>query len=380
MRYNIPASMLLVACLSCGKSGDRLATSDQLFNYRVDSVLVDSKGHIFDLKYSLLKSDYSSEDGALYNYNGYEHSIEMIDMDRLEFSGKFPLQVEGPDGAGSRIYSLNSLGGGKLSLAGEMTGIFTIEGKLVQKIDWQKISQAHGGVAEKEYLQQQLVNPYFEQFAFALAIDHSANKVSLKKLNTIEETISSYEIDPQGNYKAYTLGDLTTYNKWDPRVFLSSQQDKLIVSHEFSNDFYVYSPASDQLQSVTYSPIHTPGKVTSTSEGDLVNSTEDRVNALQFYLEQVSFGPLVWDNQNKRYMRISSSSTFGEEKPEDRILHKTVNVDVHLSVFDEEFNLLGEIPIPELKTGSSAKYFAKDGMLWVFENMDDEVGFVRLSF
>lgn len=131
---------------------------------------------------------------------------------------------------------------------------------------------------------------------------------------------------------------------------------------------------------MTYSSIHTPGKVTSTSEGDLGNSIEDRINALQSYHEQVRFGPLVWDPQNSRYYKLSSSSTFGEEKPEDRFLHKTINVDVFLSVFDDQFNLLGEIPIPELKSASSTKYFAKDGMLWVLENVEDEMGFIRVIF
>lgn len=88
---------------------------------------------------------------------------------------------------------------------------------------------------------------------------------------------------------------------------------------------------------------------------------------------------MVWDTENNKYYRLSFSSRFGEQKREGRILHERTNVDVFLSVFDQEFNLLGEIPIPELQITSSEKYFAKDGMLWVFENRDDEMGFVRIE-
>jgi len=305
--------------------------------------------------------------------------MDRVDLDQLEFAGNYPLQQEGPDGTGSRLYTVKSMGMGKLFLAGQLAGVFTLEGKLVKKFEWNNISSAHGGISGGEYIYQHMAIPEFDHLAFALVTDHIANKASLKRLNPTDKLISTYEIDPNGNFKTYTLGEMTDFNAWTPEVFLSSQLDKLIVSHEFANDFYAFSPESDQLQSVTYTSIHTPSIVTSTSEGDLVNSIEDRIIALQSYLEQVSFGPLVWDPQNRRYYRLSSSSTFGEEKPEDRFLHKTVNVDVFLSVFDVQFDLLGEIPIPELKSASSAKYFAKDGMLWVFENMDDEIGFVQTS-
>jgi hypothetical protein len=119
--------------------------------------------------------------------------------------------------------------------------------------------------------------------------------------------------------------------------------------------------------------------VTIATEGDFINSIEDRIKALESYHEQVRFGPLVWDLQNKRYLRLSSSSRFGEEKREGRLLHERTNIDVFLSVFDMEFNLLTEIPIPELTINPSAKYFMKDGKLWVFKNREDEMGFVRID-
>ncbi|WP_158857740.1 DUF4221 family protein [Lunatibacter salilacus] len=369
---------LLILMFSCGKPQD--AANVESISYIVDSVAVDSKGHIFDLQYSMLKSDYSQEDGVLYNYNGYEHSIEMIDLDRLEFAGRFPLQVEGPDGTGSRVYTVKSMGNEKLFLAGQLAGVFTLAGKLVKKFEWNNISSNQGGIAAEEFIYQYMAIPGFDHLAFALVTDHIANRASLKMLNSKDEVISTYEIDPNRNYKTYTLGDLTNFNNWTPTVFLSSEQDKIIVSHEFANDFYVYSPDRDHVETVAYSSTYTPSKVTITTEGDFINSTEDRIGAAQYYREQVSFGPLVWDPQNKRYYRLSSSSTFGEEKRGDRILHETTSVDVYLSVFDQEFNLIGEMPLPQLNNQSSAKYFVKDGMLWIFENRDDEMGFVRVIF
>lgn len=369
--------ILLIVGFSCGKPQD--SANVEPISYSVDSVVVDSMGEILYLEYLLQVSDYCQQDGFLYNYSEFDHSIEKIDLDRLELVDKYPLQKEGPDGTGSWISSLKSMGNGKLFLAGQFGGHFNLEGRLVKKFDWNNISLAQGGMDDKENVYQQMANPSFDHLAFGLVTDHSTNRISLKKLNIADTLISTFEIDPNGNYKKYTLGDLTTYNKWDPRVFITSQQDKMIVSHEFSNDFYVYSPENDDLQQVTYSSLHTSSKVTIATEGDLINSIEDRINALESYHEQVSFGPLVLDPQKERYYRLSSSRTFGEEKRERRLLHETTNIDVFLSVFDMEFNLLSEMPIPELNINPSAKYFVKEGMLWVFENMDDEMGFVRVA-
>ncbi|MEX2569120.1 MAG: hypothetical protein WD431_24465 [Cyclobacteriaceae bacterium] len=72
--------ILLIVSFSCGKAEDK-ATVDT-FSYSIDTVSVDAKGHIFDLTYSLLKSDYCQQDGYLYTYNEFDHGIDMIDLNQ----------------------------------------------------------------------------------------------------------------------------------------------------------------------------------------------------------------------------------------------------------------------------------------------------------
>lgn len=342
--------------------------------------MIDSKGEILYLEYDLVQSDYCTQDGFLYNFNEFNHSVEKIDLDRLELVEKFPFQKEGPNGTGFHIFSLSSNGGGKLFLLSEIgAAFFSIEGKRLEKYEWSKVSGTNGAIADEEFLQQQIMNPNFDHLVFGLAIDHKLNKVSLKKLDATENLISTYQIDPKENFKRYTLGDLTTFNKWNPRVFIDSQHDRIIVSHEFSNDFYVYSPENDLLQSVSYASQLTPSYVTIKAEGDLINSTDDRVIALESYLGQVSFGQVVWDSQKKKYYRLSFASKFSDKKRENRLLHETVSVKVFLSVFDEQFNFLSEVAIPELKILSPSKYFVKDGKIWLYQNFSDELGFIIID-
>ncbi|SMD43102.1 protein of unknown function [Aquiflexum balticum DSM 16537] len=375
-RFLLP--ILLIASFSCGKPGEDITVDT--FSYSVDTVTVDAKGEILYLEYELRVADYSEVDGFLYNFNKHSHSIEKIDLDQLEWVGTFPLQQEGPDGTGFWISDIKGVREGQLFLSGEKAGIFNLEGELLKKIDWSNVSPEEGGILDEEKFYIQVINPNFPESAFSLFVNYTKNSVILKKLDASQNRIAIIDIDPNDNYKTYTLGDLSTYNHWAPRVNINSQKDKIIVSHEFANDFYVFSPHGDSLQAVNYTAAYTPSKVTLTTEGDLVNSTDDRKNALQYYLGQVSFGRLVWDAKHQRYYRFSSSTQYGEEERMGWLLPEISNSEVYLSVFDADFKLLDEMPIPELNGLPLSKYFVKDGMLWVFVNLDDEMGFIRVSF
>jgi len=372
------SAIFVIVSFSCGKSGDHQA--EETFKYKVDTVSVDAKGGILYLEYDLRVADFSEVDGFLYNFNKHSHSIEKIDIDRLEWVGTFPLQQEGPDGTGFWISDIKSVGEGQLFLSGEKAGIFDYEGNLLKSFDWTKISPENGGILDEEYTYKQVFNPNFKDFLFSLFVNRHNNSISLKKLENSQNRISTLDIDPNENYKTYTLGDLTNFNKWDPRLYISSQQNKIIVSHEFANDFYVYHPLNDSIQTISYSSALIPDRVTPTTEGDLVNSTEDRIKALKGYLGQVSFREIVWDSKHKRYYRLSASTQYGEIERPGWLLPEISDSKVYLSIFDADFKLLDERPIPELDGRTLSKYFVKDGMLWLFVNLEDELGFIRVIF
>ncbi len=62
-------------------------------------------------------------------------------------------------------------------------------------------------------------------------------------------------------------------------------------------------------------------------------------------------------------------------KPTDKQIKRNK---VFLTVFDSEFSLVDELEIKELSEIDN-DYFIKDGKLWLLINLDDELGFVRIS-
>jgi len=114
--------------------------------------------------------------------------------------------------------------------------------------------------------------------------------------------------------------------------------------------------------------------------GGKVISSDQQVNdEYQKLLEQVRFGPPVWDSAKQRYLRLSARRIFSEQREEGTSLSEIREVNVFLSVFDSGFNLIAEAKVPELES-EYVKYFAKDGKLWVFRNFSDELGFLVVGF
>ena len=93
--------------------------------------------------------------------------------------------------------------------------------------------------------------------------------------------------------------------------------------------------------------------------------------------EEVSFGPLMWDVENERYFRFFYEYSYPDELPPGGF-PRPVSTVVYLMVLDKELNLLHETSLPQL---DHVPYFsfAKDDKIWIFVNLEDELGFVRLN-
>lgn len=375
---HIPIIVLagLALLLSCTSRPDII--EQRSFSYSIDTVKIDAKGEILYLQYDLYTSDYSDINGILYNFNDKTNELEQIDLKNLSLEKKIQFDKEGPNGTGFWTSQLHVLCKNKLFLSGERTGVYNIHGEKLHIFDWNTIAKEKGGILEEERVFYQVANSNFPNQAFAIVVHDFANSVTLRQLVSSRETIKSYNIDPQENYKTYTLGDLNNYNKWDPRVYLKSIEDHIIVSHEYSNDFYVVFPAKDSVVSINYDSRIMPSKVSPTTEGDLINSTEDRKIALRNYRNQITYGPIVFDKMNGRYVRLAASIQYGEEERVGYLLPEIKRSVLYLSIFDKNLNHLLDQEIPELTQTGIPKYFIREGALWMYVNIEDELGFIRI--
>ena len=371
---SLVAMILIIFTLACGKKEGK--SVEISFIYEVDTVLIDSKSNILYLERGLGISDYNPNEGILYNFNRFDHSIEKIDLNSLELVEKVFFEKEGPNGIPSYVGNIKIVNSESVFLAdNSKSGLFGLdEGDLINKFDWKD------AVSDKETHWGQTLIPTFDHLLFSLVKKRPDETISLKLLNTKFGLTSDFDVDPNNNYKSFTLkiSDPANFTMLDPLIFVFAENEKVFVTHEFSNEIHVYHPDADSLQSIFYQSAITPSKVVTQEKDQNLSHFNELQQSYQAYLEQAKFGVLVWDELNKRYYRLSSYMQFADTRKEGALLSDILKSNVVLSIFDEDLQLIREMLVPEL-VSERVKFFVKDGSLWVFKNIDDELGFVRIS-
>ncbi|MCH6199307.1 DUF4221 domain-containing protein [Aquiflexum sp. LQ15W] len=373
MRY---LTFIIIVCiaLSCqSKDVDRI--SDDLF-YEIDTVFIDSKGRLLDLDYYIFKSDLNDEETSIFLFNKFDHSLDEVNLDKLEFVKSFPFEAEGPDGTGKHVNSLNFLKDGSLFFKsyGE-SAVFEKNGSLINRIDWGN-SLNPNGLKYGQTPRNEIALKGNELKVFGLSFDNKNREVFLDILSVRDNSVERFDIDSEKSYHNFVLAidDPQNYTYMDPTVYLTSENDHIIISHQYSSEIFLFNAEGEYMKTLKYEPKRTP-KRASDLEDKGIKTFEQIQEEYQKLLEQVRFAPPVWDAVNKRYFRLSASRVFKERKAEDTLLPELQEIKVYLSVFDAGFNLTSEVLVPELNN-EFVKYFAKDGKLWVYQNFSDELGFI----
>lgn len=366
---------LVILCifLSCQKKDNGLV--NQGLSYSVDMVMIDSKGRLLDLKRRIFTSGLDNEGKKIYLYNSFDHSIDVVDLDKGEFADNIPLEVEGPDGIGDHVNDLNLLKDGRIFLKSfYKSGLFDSSGKLLQKIDWLNAVRPDG-FNHSELSKSDLLVDSGNLEVFRLNYNTKNREVFLDILSIHDHSVRRHDADPAKSYHDFVLAndDPQHPTLFDPWVYLKYQNNLIIISHDYSNELLLFSPEGEFLQVVGYEPSMTPKRAKNLNGS--ITSNNHIESEYQHLLEQVRFGPPVWDKVNNRYYRLSATRVFTDYREEGALLPEAKETNVFITILDAEFNLVAETAIPELKS-ETATYFAKDGKFWVYENFSDELGFI----
>jgi hypothetical protein len=367
---NIFPVFSLLMLMACGSSKEEVATDYDSLRFSLDTVMVDSKDEILFVAYSLSLSDFSEDLHYLYNFSMNDHSIEIIDMNSLEFVERKPFDKEGPNGVGGYVGSLQHIGNENFFISSfEAKGIYDLKGQQIKNLNknaddfdddfFRNTTQIFN--ANKS----QLIGNYAEWdtgkklFGLADTEQRTFDGRSLEKLDFLEN-YSTYLVSENG-------GKMAQAGHWTISRLLN---DWVIISTNIAADFYVYGLKTDSLSFIEFDHKLFPNIKQGTFPKE--TSSREEFNAIQKdYQKGINFSQPIWDKKNKVYYRFSYSYPDSE--------NENPPATVYLTILDESFKILNETEVPTLNK-RPGYHFAKDGMIWMFENMDDEIGFVRLSF
>lgn len=356
-------------------------TGEVRLDFSLDTVMVNPDQEILFLNSGLNQAQLSPDKKFLYNFNPTDFSIEKINMDELKFEEKITFSKEGPNGVGQYFMGFILLDDDSLLFrCYNQDNIVDWEGNKKQQFDFKKVGAEAERMAEGEHLFMPVIRPEQPQVFFGL-VSNWEDKVSylaeldlgndqIKKINVpLFEKSKAFEIEFNDGQMGYVMGT---------SKFIKSEGGKLIIGADISSELFVYDQISGEMHHRTYESELTASE----KNGKHPNKVSDREEMEEIYRkihEEIGFHGIHWDEINQVYYRFSSKEEFSDsaETPESRMVPSPSGAKVYLTIFDKDLNQIAESRVPML-TYKPAFHFVKDGKIWIFENMEDEMGFVRL--
>jgi hypothetical protein len=363
-----------ILLFSCNRSS--IDPSFESIKYTIDTVLINSKNNPIDLSNKISISDLGIGVSSLFIYNSFDHSIDEIILDSLVLGAKIPLLKEGPNGTGDNVSNIKILKDGSWFIkSSTKSGIFDMFGKLKKKIDWENATDSIG----KKINIIPKIAVMIEDKIFGISYNQKNKEIFLDIFDTLENSISRFNLDINNSYSGYVLeiNDKNSYSFLDPMVQISVADSIVIISHEYSSDLILYNTILGTIETIEYFPKLTPNRAKDVL-GIQINSSEMLGKEYQNFLEQIRFSSPVWDNRKQVFYRLSAIRRFSDIKKQDEFISEILMTNVYLTVFDFQFNIISEVEIPELSS-ETGKYFVKNGKLWIYQNFNDELGFIVID-
>lgn len=371
----------LVLLAACGEkdSSENMLGEAINFTYELDTVRVDSGEDFIHLNWRLTSSDISTDKKYFYNFKtgATPTGVEVIDLENLRLERVIPISLDGPNGIRSsyvtKVYLLldNTF---YLSDNYEVYH-FDQQGNKLSTLTYAKQEFEGERLPEEKRIRlnenlspdgKTLVTLYggqkMDESVDGLAIFDLENKrVSYKPTELFKE-IDKYQTTLYYEGNQPMSGSMA-------QVFLQQKGDTLLYSNSAQNKLFFFNLKTDSLTSKTFSSQYTSQEAKS-NYAKRSDSEEEFREITKEKSKEVNYGPLFFDDQNSVYWRFSEEM---DRMKGDTIVFKTV-----LTAFDPAFNQLHEELLPTDFT-LPYKYFTREGRIYLFLNIDDELAFVRIK-
>ncbi|WP_162341029.1 DUF4221 family protein [Cyclobacterium salsum] len=381
MKNIISIILLLAVHLGCS-SEERLENigGRTSLDYSLDTVLIDPGEELLFVSGRLYQSDLSPDHRFLYNFNHHDHALEKIDLDEMRLVQKYPFEKEGPNGTGDFFRSFFLLDNDQLMIISfPSPAIFDLNGQKLQELKFQGVGTGADKIGEEQpfRVSMHLAEENDQYLGYVRNIEEKSTelmRVDLKEGWTKRISLPHYDRLKQFELQ-YTDGK--SYMVSGPQTFMVWEGGKILLGSNLTNEIYEYLPEEDSLLVRSYQSQLTENAKTEVPATEF-DSQQAFIEAIVQVREEISFSPPVWDENNRVYYRFSHKEVFEEQNTESFEWPTAANAEVFLTIFDENLDMLAESKIPDLSMPPQ-KHFVKDGKLWMFVNVEDEMGFARLS-
>ncbi|WP_373497018.1 DUF4221 family protein [Aquiflexum sp.] len=376
MKRTLLAFIILNLFWNCAPSSEKRMDYSQI-TLSMDTVMVDSKDEILFLKGDLMISDLSADNQYLYYLNPMGLTLEIVDLNQLEFVRRISYEEEGPNGLGRFPMQFQVLQDEQVFI-GSFThrGIFDLEGVKVKDLNF-KMDELRGDDMPPGYVEKSLRTDPRDQYKLFSVLNVWGDGLSLFGLiDTQKKTFQDLpipEFDYLAEFRMIFSDGGNTRAILGEEMGLTESNNKIILSNNIGSDLYVLDLDTEILKHKPIAHQAIPSRKF-LKIPPIVESMEEFQEHIRKLREDINFTPPVWDKENQVYYRFAyfkkNKELDGKQVPD--------GAEVFLIVLDKDFYLISETPL-ETFTKIPSRHFVKDGKIWIFENMEDEMGFVRLT-
>lgn len=376
------AFLLFTFLASCGgKDSESTEQKNILENltFIVDTVVVDAGEDFFNLNYGLGASRLNEEKSHLLFFENDPPKLVQVDLNQLKLIGKTDFEKEGPDGIGSYLTGFEVGPNDRLFLQSySVIGLFDTNGKKIEEL---KVVPTG--------IDQELANNYPAIFGGAI-YDFNTNKIYTQPSFENAGEYGLFIIDPKsketqvvpipemkliddlsGTFQTKS-GEYTSFFYFGVSRYTTSLPGSLILSGSPMSGLYVFDKESNtvefkNIQHQTVPNLMQVDIVKNPSDEAIVKENRRKLN------EQLNYQQILWDESRGMYLRLGKKTFLGEEQGDPS------TYELYLFAYDKDFNVLGETKIENLKA-EPRSYFWKDGKLYSYVNVEDELGFAVFTF
>ncbi|MBD3631150.1 DUF4221 family protein [Cyclobacterium sp.] len=374
-KYTIVIGLLVI--FGCSENKPQ-SDSNLDFDLTQDTVVIDPKGGIINLKYGLSSPELSSDGKYLYHYSHGEAKFDKINLENLELEETLQFEKEGPNGMGSYIggYSLN-LSDQLMIWSNGLNAVFDQLGKKVRDLKLTKIAPELKGPEAFPF--RLMEHPSDPNTIFGLYVQNLENQYFLAKVDLENETyekISLPETEKLDNYRMEIEQGGRPAGAFRPVPMATKIRDnKIVLTNGAYNEAYVYDISMDSLYLISWD-----SKLTGNQNEYKLPKTVELEQAEEHrrkFKESINFLDPIWDPISERYVRLSFKTKFSADLNEYGEAEE-IGAEVFLTVLDKDLNIIKETFLDQYQKNPRTHFFI-DNKIWLYENIADELGFVRIT-
>jgi len=360
---------LLTFFISCGDQSSN--STQRIENFKIDTLFIDSNDEIIFLRDNLTFSHLLKDSLIIYNLNSGLPAIEKINLNKRRLEEIIPLEKEGPKGVGDWHIGFIGVNDSLLVLEGDNTFYFlNLHGEFLEKV---RIEHLFFFVEELNGKNTSSGIFISGRIIYKIVQDWVSEEFSLLVYNIDEDTHKLIEIPLWQLVKSGSL--IVEYPNGGKIISMkgfsiSKIHQSIMISNGSYSQIVVYQKNFKETKIVN-PPSKFYSDVEMIQEVPVFYSQDEAYAVLGELENRMHFLPPIWDESSNKMLR------WGYKKSSKNKDVEVLEYDNYLFVIDSAFNMEKEYHFPQIRI-KPHKNFLADNKIYLYNNFDDELGFIRV--